>query len=515
MANHQPNGGSFIKSEVDFQRLINGESDRLVSRASNLLQNKSFTDVTFIVGPPQHSKKYVGHRVLLAMTSPVFEAMFYGDMADKSKVIRIPDLAPIGFENLLRYAYTDSLNLNSVEDAMLTAYAAKKYLLPHLLRECLAYIEKNITPSCACAVYEFANVLNSQQLIFQSIQIIDRQTYHVITHKSFNSIQSTTLEFIVGRRYLNLYSEYSLFNAIIQWALAECKRRSLNSNDWTIVRGVLEDSTIMRNARLLTMSNEEFCRVIAHTTSTTNTISSDSDEVQQSNQQQSNNQSNDVNNSILSKDEKISIFMNLAIPGITPVPKGLSHETTPRAAPPEFFIVKRYKPVNYATAASLAAAGNNKSIRMISTKFQVMNADIFILGASIPIRLDPGYYSVRTPKLDCQLKFSSKAGVASEPAMGARADDSILLDTIDDSINVVIAKDKDCHVKLKKPIAIKRGNLNELLLTFQTTSLNDDIIVIKGHRGKVSQCEIVDGEAHSWIFFKATGIEFNELYYYY
>lgn len=35
-----------------------------------LCQNKSFTDVTFIVGPPQHSKKYVGHRVLLAMTSP-------------------------------------------------------------------------------------------------------------------------------------------------------------------------------------------------------------------------------------------------------------------------------------------------------------------------------------------------------------------------------------------------------------------------------------------------------------
>lgn len=142
------------------------------------------------------------------MTSPVFEAMFYGDMADKSKVIRIPDIAPIGFENLLRYAYTDSLNLNSVDDAMLTAYAAKKYLLPYLLRyvqhnefslnfffidylfvsflsECLTYIEKNITPSSACAVYEFAIALNSQQLIFQAINTIDRQTYHVITHKSF------------------------------------------------------------------------------------------------------------------------------------------------------------------------------------------------------------------------------------------------------------------------------------------------------------------------------------------
>lgn len=68
---------------------------------------------------------------------------------------------------------------------MLTAYAAKKYLLPHLLRECLAYIDKNISANTACSVYEFATVINSSQLMFQALQIIDRQTYHVITHKSF------------------------------------------------------------------------------------------------------------------------------------------------------------------------------------------------------------------------------------------------------------------------------------------------------------------------------------------
>lgn len=52
-------------------------------------------------------------------------------------------------------------------------------------RECLTYIEKNITPSSACAVFEFAQALNSQQLVFQAMSTIDRQTYHVITHKSF------------------------------------------------------------------------------------------------------------------------------------------------------------------------------------------------------------------------------------------------------------------------------------------------------------------------------------------
>lgn len=111
--------------------------------------------------------------------------MFYGDMADKNKYIRVPDVAPIGFENLLRYAYTDSLNLGSVEDAMLTAYAAKKYLLPQLLRECLTYIEHNISPSTACVVFEFAQVLNSQQLVLQAMNLVDRQTTSVITSKSF------------------------------------------------------------------------------------------------------------------------------------------------------------------------------------------------------------------------------------------------------------------------------------------------------------------------------------------
>ncbi|KAF7490011.1 BTB/POZ domain-containing protein 6 [Sarcoptes scabiei] len=505
---------------------INGDADRLVSRASNLLHNKAFTDVTFIVGPPNHSKKYVGHRVLLAMTSPVFEAMFYGDMADKSKVIRIPDIAPIGFENLLRYAYTDLLNLNSVDDAMLTAYAAKKYLLPHLLRECLNYIEKNITPSSACAVYEFAIALNSQQLIYQAINTIDRQTYHVITHKSFNNIQLSTLEFILNRRYLNLYSEFSLLNAVVQWTQHECKRLGKQVNDWNVVRNILNESVVLKSIRFLTMTAEEFARVVSQTT----TISSPIDENGQivadgptkSDSNTNLNKESFANvPSFLTKNEQIAIFMNLAIPGIIPIPKCLSQETTPRCAPPEYFTVRRYKPVTYATTTTLAhvtssvGPSGNKPVKSVSSKFVVNNSDLFIVGASMPIRLDPGFYSVRTPKLDCQLKFTTKLNLP-EGQTGRPGDEhQIILDTIDESLSFIISKDKDCHVKLKKPLHVNKSNLNELLLTFQSTSLTDDVVVIKGHRNKSPQMEIVDGEAISWTFLKTNSIEFNELYYYY
>lgn len=68
-----------------------------------------------------------------------------------------------------------------------------------------------------------------------------------------SAIQLSTLEFIAARRYLNLYSEYSLFNAIISWGMAECKRRSINANDWTAVRNVLED-TYVTYARKCTLA---------------------------------------------------------------------------------------------------------------------------------------------------------------------------------------------------------------------------------------------------------------------
>ncbi|OTF80315.1 hypothetical protein BLA29_005354 [Euroglyphus maynei] len=272
------------------------------------------------------------------------------------------------------------------------------------------------------------------------------------------------------------------------------------------------------------MTAEEFARVVSQTTMST---PSSMDENGTGDGKNGIDYSQSLNTpSFLTKNEQIAIFMNLAIPGIISIPKCLSQETTPRCAPPEYFTVRRYKPVTYATTTTLAhvtsstaaGAAGNKPVKSVCSKFLVNNSDLFIVGASIPIRLDPGYYSVRTPKLDCQLKFTSKLNLPDGQMVTGRGgtdEHQIILDTIDESISFVISKDKDCHVKLKKPLHVKKGNINELLLTFQSTALTDDIVVIKGHRNKTPQMEIVDGEAISWTFLKTTTVEFNELYYYY
>lgn len=531
--------GTLVKSEVDLQRIINGTdaADRLVSRTSNLLQNKSFTDVTFIVGPASHSKKYVGHRVLLAMTSPVFEALFYGDTADKSKVIRIPDLAPVGFENLLRYAYTDSLNLVSVEDAMLTAYAAKKYLLPHLLRECLNFIDKNVSPSSVCSVLEFAQSLNSMHLMYQAIQVLDRQTYQVLSHKSLNTSQASTVATICSRRYLNIYSEASLISAVLSWGACEVRRRGGDPGDFVAIRTVLQDAGVLRNLRYLALTPEEFTRIIAQTTGhhhhhhygdIENTgQTTDNGGGRESSLTMKGDADDDpaTHRSLLSKTEQVAIFMNLAIPSVRPIPKALSSESRARTAPPEYFVVRRFKPLSYATATSIAqvttVTGVGKQIRQAVCKFQSMTPDtVYIVGAVIPVRLDTGYYSVRSPKLDLQLKFSSKPGVTSDPPpLGARlTDEPILLDATDETgLSASLSKDKDCIVRLRRPLIVKRGNMNEITLHFGSSD-QELVVIRKSGAGKAAtnQAEITDSEGLNWNFFKSSNcVEFSELYYYY
>ena len=499
--------------------------------------------------------------------------MFYGDMADKSKYIRISDVAPIGFENLLRYAYTDSLNLSSVEDAMLTAYASKKYLLPQLLRECLTYIEHNIGPSTACVVFEFAHVLNSQQLILQAMNLMDRQTISVITSKSFAHVQASTVEFLANRKYLTLNSEYNLFGPIINWSLAEARRRQLDPGNWLAIRSLLsEHSSILVALRFLAMSQDEFARAVARTSALVQAPAARSgsgggggdsssigalDGAQEApmdslgpgesppqpgpKAQLVDKVNPDDLNSLLSGAEQRAVFLNLALgDDCARVPASLCQQSKQRLAPPEYFSLKRFRS---SSPNLLVQTTTTRSIKSISSKFQSLSENVFIVGLTIPIRLDASSYANRTPKFECHLKFTTKTTNSSAPpgtsaggalqqhepngsiGTGEQIEHSssllpggqtLQMDTIDESLHISIARDKDCLVRLKRPILIRMGNLNELTLTFQTYALDEDIVALRTPRLRSANfSEQTDGENISWLFFKTAGIEFSELHYYY
>ena len=67
---------------------------------SKVFNSEKSSDVCFVVG--DQKAKFYAHRVFLSMYSDVFEQMFYGDLKEEGYEIEVPDLDPVGFENMLK-----------------------------------------------------------------------------------------------------------------------------------------------------------------------------------------------------------------------------------------------------------------------------------------------------------------------------------------------------------------------------------------------------------------------------
>ena len=63
-----------------------------------LLADLDLCDVCFLVGEPK--TKILAHKLVLALSSPVFRSMFFGDLKETKFEVVIPDLSAAGFRNL-------------------------------------------------------------------------------------------------------------------------------------------------------------------------------------------------------------------------------------------------------------------------------------------------------------------------------------------------------------------------------------------------------------------------------
>ena len=89
----------------------------------------------------RESKKIPAHKVLLAISSPVCFAMFYGKLAEMKDSVYNSDCKYESLLEWLRFIYSDEANLN-LNNVMELMYLAKKYVLPSLADKCSLYRPK-------------------------------------------------------------------------------------------------------------------------------------------------------------------------------------------------------------------------------------------------------------------------------------------------------------------------------------------------------------------------------------
>ena len=227
-----------------------------------MFNNDLFSDVKFVVrkknGESESKQVIPAHKFVLSISSPVFEAMFYGELAESKDSIELPDCEYESLLELFRYMYSDEVNLSG-SNVMPVLYLAKKYIVPSLANECTEYLQNNLDPSNVFSILPSAQKYEEKNLADQCWEVIDKQTEEAVKSEAFATIERSLLEAVVVRDTLTI-EEIELFKAVDLWATKESERKSLAADGET-KRRILEEG-VVKGIRFPTMKQEDFASVV-------------------------------------------------------------------------------------------------------------------------------------------------------------------------------------------------------------------------------------------------------------
>ena len=226
----------------------------VLERNTHMFDNELMSDVSFTCGE-FISRTFHAHKYVLATSSAVFYAMFYGNLAQKESTIRITDADEESFNEFLRFLYTDDCKITA-ENAIGVMYLAKKYLISPLAEKCCKALEASIRSDNVFVVLEQAVKFDESDLEAKCWDIVSSKTQECITTEAFCNIGPHTLNALLKSEVL-VIAEVDLFKAVLKWVDSECARQGINIEDDKMARRrILGDS--LYEIRFLAMSQHDF-----------------------------------------------------------------------------------------------------------------------------------------------------------------------------------------------------------------------------------------------------------------
>ena len=144
-------------SEVDWQ----STKKTVLERSRHMFNNPFMSDVGLCC--EGSSKEFHAHTYILATSSAVFYAMFYGELTEKNSVVYLSDTNDDSLEEFLKFLYTDECNLTA-DNVVFVLYLAKKYIVPSLAEKCVEFLETNLAVENLFVVLEQALHFDEEKL---------------------------------------------------------------------------------------------------------------------------------------------------------------------------------------------------------------------------------------------------------------------------------------------------------------------------------------------------------------
>ena len=230
----------------------------VLERNMHMFNNPVMSDIKFVF--PYHDKQSIpAHKYVLATSSPVFFAMFYGELREKKETIEIDESDPDIFLQFLCFLYCDCVTIQDENNAIQLLYLADKYDIPSLTTNCVDFLDGAMQPLNAFDMTLHAWKLNHKRLEKICWEVIDYNMKEIFDDDSFSELSHELLLEVVKRSSLRI-DELSLFKAVDRWATKRCvdETKAVNGANKRSVLG--ED--LLDNLRFPVMSSQEFADVV-------------------------------------------------------------------------------------------------------------------------------------------------------------------------------------------------------------------------------------------------------------
>lgn len=251
----QKNKTAMAVADPDWQT----KRSTVASRMEYIFNNELLSDVKFIVPVSNGSevKKVIpAHKFVLAVSSPVFFTMFYGQMAETTDSIELPDCDYESLMEFFRFLYSDDAHVR--RDVVIPLmYLAKKYMVPALVQMCSTYLQQHfLKASNVFFLLPIAQRFDDKDLKEQCWKVIEKRTEEALESDDFCALERSVVESVVKRDRLCV-TEVELFKAVDRWATRQSERRSGKNK-----REIVGDA-IVKAMRFPQMSQKEFVSVVA------------------------------------------------------------------------------------------------------------------------------------------------------------------------------------------------------------------------------------------------------------
>ena len=229
----------------------------VAERNKYMFNNPLLSDIKFSF--PGNDTIIPAHKFVLAVSSSVFFAMFYGDLAETKDTIDIIDCDPDTFLSFLRFIYCDEAIFKDTDSAVKVMFLADKYDVPSLTSEIVKYIDGEMDPRSAFELLTLARQLNEKDLEWACWEVIQFHASAIATRASFHNVKYNLLVSFVQRSSLRI-EETTFFQGVARWAAKRCEEAGVTASGANKRKALGED--LLTLIRFPLIQPTEFSKVV-------------------------------------------------------------------------------------------------------------------------------------------------------------------------------------------------------------------------------------------------------------